>query len=95
MAFFPADIIAAVEAVAVIDYIDASIARPWNEHRDAGELRLLTGWRWIARNGRGYRQGFKTWSVAARDAYYELVAREAAPVPGTRRPRLRVIRRAG
>ena len=90
--WLPANIIADVERVARIYYIDVAQTRRWNEHRQEGELRLLTGWVWSARDGREHRQGFKTMTVAYRDAWYALVRQEAAPIG--RRPSLRVVRSA-
>lgn len=86
--WLPRDIILEVEAVARITYIDAVQTARWNKYRQPGELRLLTGWAWIARNGRDSRQGFKTQTVAFRDAYYALCRREEAPAFERRRVRL-------
>jgi hypothetical protein len=90
--WLPNDIIAEVEAVVRIHYIDATACKVWNEHRREGELRLLTGWCWTARNGRDHRQGFKTRTVAMRDAWYALVQHRATPA--VTRARLRVVRAA-
>jgi len=90
--WLPNDIIAEVERVARIHYVDKAATRLWNEHRREGELRLLTGWCWTARNGSDHRQGFKTRTVAYRDAWYALVQHRAAPA--VTRPRLRVVRAA-
>lgn len=87
--WLPNSIIAEVDRVAVIRYVNVAETKLWNEHRREGELRLLTGWTWIARNGRSYRQGFKTQTVAMRDAYYALIRNEAAP----KLPRLAVVSR--
>jgi hypothetical protein len=87
--WLPNNIIAEVGRVARIHYVDRAMCVRWNEHRKEGELRLLTGWCWTARNGRDYRQGFKTQTVAYRDAYYALVRQEHTPPIA--RPRLRVV----
>ena len=87
--WLPNDITAEVERVARIHYVDRAMCVQWNEHRRDGELRLLTGWCWTARNGREFRQGFKTPTVAYRDAYYSLVRKVSAPT--ITRPRLRVV----
>ena len=87
--WLPKDIVAAVDSVAVFHYIDAKHCKGWNEQRRAGELRLLTGWQWTARDRSEHRQGFKTMTVAYRDAYYALVRHAAAPTRA--RPRLRVV----
>ena len=91
--WLPTDIIAEVDKLVRIYYIDMHTTKQWNEHRHKDELRLLTGWCWASRNGRQHRQGFKTPTVAYRDAYYTLVAHETAPIPQANRPRLRVIER--
>jgi hypothetical protein len=87
-----ASTIAEVEAVARISYIDQSIAARWNEHRREGELRMMTGWVWAARDGSDERAGFKSVTACTIDAWYRLVAR-AAP-PRASRPRLRVVKGA-
>jgi hypothetical protein len=87
--WLPNNITAEVERVARVHYVDRAMCVRWNEHRREGELRLLTGWCWTARNGHDYRQGFKTLTVAYRDAYYALVRKESAPPIA--RPRLRVV----
>jgi hypothetical protein len=88
--WLPGSIIAEVDDVATIRYIDLAATQRWNAHRHKDELRLLTGWAWIARQGGDYRQGFKTKTVAYRDAYYALVRRQAAP-GGVGRRRFRVV----
>lgn len=87
--WLPNNIIAEVDRVAVIRYVNVAETKLWNEHRREGELRLLTGWTWIARNGREHRQGFKTMTVAYRDAYYAPIRNEAVP----KLPRLVVVDR--
>lgn len=89
--WLPNNIIAEVDSVARIHYIDVSMCISWNKRRDVSELRLLTGWCWSAKDGRSYRQGFKTQTVAYRDAYYTLVRKEVAPIA---HPRLRVVGRS-
>lgn len=91
--WLPANIIADVERVARIYYVAVADTKLWNEHRRDGELRLLTGWCWSARNGRAFRQGFKTATVAYRDAWYALVAQ--AEAPPIARPQLRVVASKG
>jgi hypothetical protein len=87
--WLPNNIIADVDRVARIHYVDVGLCQQWNKHRRGGELRLLTGWCWTAKNGRDFRQGFKTQTVAYRDAYYALVRKEHTPVIA--RPRLRIV----
>lgn len=79
MSFFPRTIIDAVDQIARVRYLDKHTCRIWNDNRRSGELRLLTGWMWASRKGGEYRQGFKTQSVAYRDAYYALIQHRAAP----------------
>ena len=86
--WLPSHAINAVDQVAHITYVSRRQTELWNKHRRDGELRLLTGWAWTARNGRSYRQGFKTMTVAYRDAYYSLIQHSAAPM--NLRPRLKV-----
>lgn len=75
----PNNILAAVDRIARITYVNRANTKLWNAHRSADELRLLTGWAWSARNGSAHRQGYKTMSAAYRDAYYELIKHTAAP----------------
>lgn len=89
--WLPKDVCEAVEAKARFYYVGVNDTQRWNEHRRDGELRMLTGWAWAAKVGNEHRQGFKTMTVAYRDAYYSLVRREEAPLPT--RPRLRVVAR--
>ncbi len=92
--WLPNDIIADVDRVARIYYVAVADTKLWNEHRREGELRLLTGWAWSARNDpRAFRQGFKTPTVAYRDAWYSLVEHREAP--SIARPRLRVVASKG
>jgi hypothetical protein len=83
------DVLADVDRVCRIHYVNVLDCKQWNEHRRENEIRLMTGWCWIARNGSAYRHGFKTYSICARDAYYALVQKTEAPIAG--RPRLRVV----
>lgn len=89
--WLPTSIIEDVKKVARVHYVGMSDCETWNKHRREGELRLLTGWAWTARNGREFRQGFKTITVAYRDAWYELVDKSEAP--SISRARLRVVAR--
>jgi hypothetical protein len=77
--WLPNDIIAEVDRVARIYYVDKAMTMRWNAQREEGELRLLTGWTWSAKNGSSHQQGFKTMTVAYREAWYVLVARRATP----------------
>jgi hypothetical protein len=87
--WLPTSIVAEVDRVARIHYVDVEATKQWNAHRQEGELRLLTGWCWTAKNGKSFRQGFKTMTVAYRDAHYTLVSNSEAPA--ITRPRLRVV----
>lgn len=77
--WLPNNIVTDVDHVARIYYINKVMCINWNANRQEGELRLLTGWCWVERGGRNYRQGFKTQTVAYRDAYYALIAKTNAP----------------
>ena len=90
--WLPNAVITDVQKVARIYYIDAAHTKSWNEHRREGELRLLTGWCWTTKDGRTYGQGFKTQTVAYRDAWYRLVAH--ASVPSLTQRRLRLVKAA-
>jgi hypothetical protein len=90
--WFPNKIIQEVDAVARVHYVGVAHTRLWNEHKRDGELRLLTGWCWTAKDNSNHRQGYKTLSAAYRDAWYVLVQQTEAPV--VRRQRLRVMRAA-
>ena len=87
--WLPDDIVAAVDRVARIHYIGKLDCQAWNANRREGELRLLTGWCWTAKNGSDFHLGLKTKTVCYRDAWYVLVSKTAAP-PITR-ARLRVV----
>lgn len=89
--WLPANVIAEVDQVARIYYVAVADTRLWNEHRRDGELRLLTGWCWSARRGGTFRQGFKTQTVAYRDAWYSLVAKSDAPAIAAGPRLLRVV----
>ncbi len=93
MAYYPAPIIEDVGKLARIYYVDVNQCVAWNTHRRDGELRLLTGWCWIARTGAGHQMGFKTRSAAIRDAHYKLVERIEVPgLPRSRpRPNVRLV----
>jgi hypothetical protein len=80
-----------VDEVAEFRYISAVDCERWNKRRAANELRLLTGFEWISRDRRKSRAGFKTLTVAYRDAYYSLIRDTAAP---SMRSRLRLVRAA-
>jgi len=90
--WLPNDIIAEVDRVARVIYIDKAQCKVWNDHRRDDELRLLTGWTWIARNGSAHGQGYKTRTVCYRECWYALVQQRATPA--INRPRLRVVREA-
>ena len=88
--WLPNDVVSAVEQVARFHYVNVNDTKRWNDHRKEGELRMLTGWAWTAKDGAEHRQGFKTMTVAYRDAYYSLIAHRQVP---SLRPRLRVVAR--
>jgi hypothetical protein len=78
--WLPNDVIASVDHVATIRYINMAECRLWNDNRHDGELRLLTGWIWVSKDGQSHRQGFKTITIAYRDAWYSLVKKTSSPV---------------
>lgn len=89
--WLPSDVVRAVEEVARFYYVSVVDTHRWNEHRREGELRLLTGWAWTSKDGSSHRQGFKTMTVAYRDAWYSLIQHREAPL-SIRRGRLRVVK---
>jgi hypothetical protein len=82
----------AVDEVARIFYIDATMTKRWNEHRRANEPRLMTGWCWEAKApATGGRSGIKTITAARIDAWYILVQHQEPPRLGRVRAKLRVV----
>lgn len=77
--WLPNDIVRKIDQIARFRYINKRECEVWNAHRRVGELRLLTGWEWIAKDGSAHCQGLKTITVAYRNAYYALVRKEDAP----------------
>ena len=77
--WLPNNIIRDIDTVARFRYINKAECEAWNANRRPGELRLLTGWEWIAKNGSAHCQGLKTITVAYRNAYYALIRNEDAP----------------
>lgn len=77
--WLPNDVVKSVDAVARIYYINKIESQRWNEHRRRGELRMLTGWCWSAKASGEQRYGFKTMTVAYRDAWYSLVNKSELP----------------
>lgn len=69
-----------VDEVATIYYIDLAYTKRWNTYRRANELRLLTGWCWLSKHNKQYRYGFKSKTVAYRDAWYTLVIKSQSPL---------------
>jgi hypothetical protein len=88
--WLPTAIVEDVSKVARIKYYNVADTKLWNEHRRDGELRLLTGWGWIAKDGSDARQGFKSMTVAYRDAWYCLVQHASLPNFNPR-PKLRIV----
>lgn len=77
--WLPQDIIDKVDHMATIYYVDMEHTKRWNLYRKGNELRLLTGWCWTARHGGQYRYGFKSKTIAYRDAWYTLVNKSKSP----------------
>lgn len=88
--WLPGNVIESVDNVARIYYINSAMTQRWNATRKPNELRLLTGWCWESKSGGNFYQGFKTQTVAYRDAWYNLVARHSIP----RYNRIRLVRSA-
>ena len=88
--WLPDKIIEAVDQVARIYYLSSLDTQRWNTNRRSGEeLRMLTGWCWVARGDNGrHAQGYKTQTVAYRECWYALVHKEAAPLVRQERVRL-------
>lgn len=80
MGFYTDQMTKEIEEVARFHYVDHRLTKAWNENRKGGELRLLTGWVWVSRKDATlHRGGFKTRSVAMRDAFYTLIQHIEAP----------------
>ena len=77
--WLPKEIVAAVDEVATVYYVNVDMTKRWNESRRENELRLLTGYGWQSKQNNTFRQGFKTITVAYRDAWYSLVQQTTAP----------------
>lgn len=73
------EVITRVDQVAVVHYVDMQACKAWNDHKMPGDIRLLTGWTWTAKDGGLYQQGLKTKTQCYRDAYYRLILRTHAP----------------
>jgi hypothetical protein len=74
-----------IEHVARFRYIGRDECALWNGHRRNGELRLLSGWEWLEKNGERHQQGLKTLTAAYRDAYYVLIHERGLPTIRTLR----------
>jgi hypothetical protein len=72
-------IVSDTKNVARIFYIDREAALRWNKYRRPNELRLMTGWCWVAKDGFSERVGIKSQTAAFIDAYYTLVLRTTRP----------------
>jgi len=77
--WLPTKIIKDVDDVARIYYINVAESQRWNAFKGDDELRMLTGWCWSARHSDVHRYGFKSITIAYRDAWYELVKKSATP----------------
>jgi hypothetical protein len=89
--WIPQDVVDMVDDVATVRYVAVSDCVTWNKNRREGDLRLLTGWVWTARNGSLYQQGLKTKTQCYRDAYYRLVLKRTVPALSTRVSLRRVV----
>ena len=88
MPYFTNELTEQIQEQVRIYYADVDFVKKWNASREPGVLRLLTGFAWIERGGqRRVRCGFKTKSVALRDAYYTII--EGVEIaPGTEASRV-------
>lgn len=86
--WLPAEVVDAVDRVAHIKRVTSRETKRWNKARSKGELVAYCGWYWESKNHRSYRQGFGSKGQAYKDAWHELVQRNAAP--RVDRPRLKV-----
>ena len=77
--WLPKNVIEEVNAVARIYCIDVIETKRWNNNRNKDELRMLTGWCWTSKQGKRHSYGFKTITVAYRDAWYKLVQNVDTP----------------
>jgi hypothetical protein len=77
--WLPNDVISQVDTLARVYYVNMSDCQSWNATRKEGELRLLTGWMWVAKSGGAHQQGLKTQTQCYRDAYYRLVLKSTSP----------------
>jgi len=74
MGFYTRALVEEVEERVGIFYVDVKRRDAWNKSRPEGSLRLLTGWAFIERGGQHrIRGGFKSRSVALREAYYTVL----------------------
>jgi hypothetical protein len=89
--WIPNNIMADVDRVARVHYIDFADCMAWNAKRDkATDLRLMSGWAWTSKDGTRWEQSLKSKTAAYIHAWYTLVAKREAPTI-SRRPRLRVV----
>lgn len=77
--WLPNAILDQVDQIARFRYISREDCARWNKHRAANELRMFAGYEWISRDNKQSRSGFKSLTVAYRDAYYALIRDTAAP----------------
>lgn len=78
--WIPQSIVDEVDYVASVYYVDFEYAQRWNTYRKDNELRMLSGWAWVSKHGAQYRYGFKSKTVAYRDAWYTMVKKSRSPM---------------
>lgn len=84
MSFFSDALLDEILEQVIIFKLDRQATTNWNRTR-GDDLRMLTGYVWKARNGSKTRAGFKTYSAAARDAYYNMIEHREAPADVSRK----------
>ena len=77
--WIPQSIVDDVENIASVHYIDVAYCAKWNKYRKGNELRMLSGWAWTSKHNSQYRYGFKSKTIAYRDAWYTLVNKTRSP----------------
>jgi hypothetical protein len=74
------EIVAEVDKVARIYYIDFPFATAWNKNKRGTEQRLMTGWMYISkRDPSRFQRSLKSQTACYIAAYYDLVLRQEQP----------------
>ena len=78
--WIPQTVIDDVDNLASVYYVNFAYSQKWNQYRKSNELRMMSGWAWVAKHNQQYRYGFKSKTVAYRDAWYTLVKKSRSPL---------------